>query len=78
MDFIRQLFPFLWGWYMLGGGAAHSVTTKTFDCRCWDFHTHAPTPMPRVVKYVLPTHSKVSKLVPNKKGTLFDEDSYDY
>ena len=63
---------------MLRGGAAHNVTTKTFDCRCWDFHTHAPSPMPRVVKYVLPTHSKVSKLVPNKKGTLFDEDSYDY
>lgn len=78
MTLIQLLFPFLWGWYMLGLGSAHSVVTKTFDCRCWDYHTHAPTPMPRVVRYVLPSHSKGSERTPNKKGTLFDQDSYDY
>lgn len=71
-------------WCILGRSVeGHSVTTNVFECRCWDAHTHGPTPAPKY-RYIFPpaitsqTHSKKTRKFSDKTRDLYEGDSYDY
>lgn len=63
------------------GVLGHGVSTRMFECQCWDQHTHSPSPMPRMIRYMLPpaqSHKKKKKSEDNDKSKSSYADSYDY
>ena len=67
-------------WCVLGvfcGGLVvvdgHSRTTRTFECKCWDAHTHSPTPAPRVMRRIIFPSPKSRRRVRPRDSSSSDD-----